>query len=316
MSFDFDALQKRLNGVSMEEVTKFAESKAASESSYEDEETGFWRPTYDKQGNAQAVLRLLPPLDGETPWVEYQDWFFKGPSGKYYVEKSLNTFNWEADPAAEWLSSQYDNHQGKGRPPLVAKYNVYRRYQHVVNVQVVNDVQNPDNNGGVFKYRFTAKGLMTMILDSMKETYPGETVINPFHPIEGANLVLNLYHKTDGDRSYPQYDKCRFENPSQMCGGDMEQIAAVLDQVQPIGYLVDRDNYRTYAELAVRFNAVMGIQPGATLTEAAAPSVGAEKASPLEETTSEVEYDSGEDSDDGDADDAMAMFRKAAADME
>ena len=91
MSFDFDALQKRLNGVSMEEVTKFAESKASSDS-YEDEETGFWRPTFDKQGNAQAVIRLLPPLEGETPWVEYQDWFFKGPSNapKHCQNKRLN----------------------------------------------------------------------------------------------------------------------------------------------------------------------------------------------------------------------------------
>ena len=316
MSFDFEALQERLNGVSLEKVQQYAESTSKSDN-YADEEEGFWRPTFDKQGNAQAVIRLLPALEGEPFWVEYQDWFFKGPTGKWYVEKNLNTFNWDPDPVGEWLSKQYEGLPKGQHPQSAKKYNIRRRYQHVVNVLVINDVQNPDNNGQVFKYRFTAKSLMTMIKESMVESYPGEQVINPFHPVEGANLVLNLYHKTDGEKKFPQYDKCRFENPSALFDGEMEKIAEVMNSVHSIGYLIDRENYRTYEELEVRFNNVMGIQPGATLTEASAPAAGPEKSSPLEDTTDEIEYDAGDsDSDDSDADDAMAMFRKAAAEMD
>ena len=61
----------------------------------------FWQPTRDKAGNGYAVIRFLPgDAEAPTPWVRYWDHFFKGPTGQWYVEKSLTSIG-QADPLAE-----------------------------------------------------------------------------------------------------------------------------------------------------------------------------------------------------------------------
>ena len=74
----FDKLTKQLN-------------EAESRSYSDDDDKLYWKPTRDKAGNAQAIIRFLPGLEGEEPFVKTWDHGFKGPSGKWYIEKSLRT---------------------------------------------------------------------------------------------------------------------------------------------------------------------------------------------------------------------------------
>jgi len=49
--------------------------------SYEDDR--FWKMERDKAGNATAVIRFLPRVEGdELPWVKIFSHGFKGPTGK------------------------------------------------------------------------------------------------------------------------------------------------------------------------------------------------------------------------------------------
>lgn len=318
MSFDFEALQKRLAGASLDKVTAHAEA-TSSNTRAEDDDADFWRPTLDKSGNAQAVIRFLPPLEGEAPWIEYIDFFFKGPTGKWYVEKSLETFNWDPDPAGEWVKAQYEKFEGKGYPPLVSKYNARRRYQFVTNIYVVKDYGNPENDGKVFKYRFP-KTIKNTIMEAFKPEFEGDTIINPFDPTErGANFEFRIYSKYDPNskKSYPQYDKCRFQDPVALTD-DMETLGEILDKVHSLSPFIDRSTFKTYEQLQARFNMVMGINPGSAGQEAPAPSVGSEKADPMSNYADDDSDDSPEmdEDDDDEADSALAMFRKAAADAQ
>lgn len=66
-----------------------------------EEDTRFWKLERDKSGNGSAVIRFLPApaVDGDDalPWVRVFDHGFKGPTGKWYIEKSLTTLN-QKDP--------------------------------------------------------------------------------------------------------------------------------------------------------------------------------------------------------------------------
>lgn len=64
--------------------------------SYEDDR--FWAPTIDKAGNGYAIIRFLPGAAGDDlPWVQYWDHGFKGPTGRWYIEKSLTSIG-QPDP--------------------------------------------------------------------------------------------------------------------------------------------------------------------------------------------------------------------------
>ena len=60
-----------------DELNKLA--KKGSDS-YKDDR--FWRPELDKSSNGYAVIRFLPPVDGEDiPWVRVFNHGFQGPGG-------------------------------------------------------------------------------------------------------------------------------------------------------------------------------------------------------------------------------------------
>ena len=76
----------------------------AAESTTEKKSYGddrMWKPTVDKAGNGYAVIRFLPTVEGDDlPWAKFCDHFFQGPTGQWYVEKSLTTIG-KDDPVSE-----------------------------------------------------------------------------------------------------------------------------------------------------------------------------------------------------------------------
>ena len=60
-----------------------------------------WKPELDKAGNGLAVIRYLPPPDGEEmPRAKIWSHSFKGPGGQWYIENSLTTLG-KDDPVGE-----------------------------------------------------------------------------------------------------------------------------------------------------------------------------------------------------------------------
>ena len=83
----------------IDKLVAAAESAGGSTNKYTDDR--IWKPTVDKQNNGYAVLRFLPATEGsELPWVRYWDHGFKGPTGKWYIERSLTSIG-QDDPVGE-----------------------------------------------------------------------------------------------------------------------------------------------------------------------------------------------------------------------
>ena len=59
-------------------------------------------------GNGSATIRFLPaPVGEDMPFVRVWDHGFQGPSGKWYIEKSLTTIG-QDDPVAQYNSELWN----------------------------------------------------------------------------------------------------------------------------------------------------------------------------------------------------------------
>jgi len=308
---NFDALRGRLAGLSVDELTAAVDASTGKKDFGPDER--FWKLTRDKLGNGQAVIRFLPSVEGEAPWISYMDHGFKGPTGKWYIEKSRKTLSWDHDdPVSEWLEIQYN--KGDHGKDIVNKVGAKRRTHFVSNILIVQDFGNPENNGKVMLFEY-GKSIMDMVKDAMHPTFEGQATVTAFDPTDkGANFNLRV-RKVD---NFPKYDKSEFSQPAPLANS-IDDIVAVLDQAHSLNSLISPDKFKSYEELSRHFNKVMNLS--ASIPAAAQPAVGNERASSFEATTPNFS----DDSDDSlpfepDAtaapapDDALAYFRAAAAD--
>lgn len=257
------------------------------------EDTNLWKPTVDQAGNGYAIIRFLPS-DGDVPWVRYWDHGFKGPTGKWYIEKSLTSIG-QTDPLGE-INARLWNTGNEADREQVRKQK--RRLHYVTNILVISDPSAPQNEGKVFLYQF-GKKIFDKIQDLMQPQFPGETPVDPFDLWGGADFQLKI-RNVEG---YRNYDRSEFKAPTPLFEGDETQLQATLNQLHDINTYVDPNTYKSYDQLKTKLLEVLGdISPNTVAkevsldTQAPAPSVA-----PTAETAG----------DDGD-DDAMSYFQKLA----
>tara|TARA_A100001037_G_C15120833_1_gene623724 strand:+ start:880 stop:1809 length:930 start_codon:yes stop_codon:yes gene_type:complete len=220
--------------------------------SYEDER--MWKPTVDDNGNGFAVIRFLPAAEGqELPWVRYFDHFFKGPTGQWYIEKSLTTMN-QNDPVSEYNSRLWNSGHDEDKETARKQK---RRLHYVSNILVVSDPSNPANEGKVFLYDF-GKKIFDKIMDVMQPQFPGEEPINPFDFWNGADFQLKIRNVA----GYRNYDKSEFKSTSGLFDGDETKLEATYNQLHELQEFVDPTNYKTYDELKSRLEVVLGEATG------------------------------------------------------
>ena len=275
--------------------------------SYEDER--FWKPTVDESGNGFAQIRFLPPTEGqELPWVRYFDHFFKGPTGQWYIEKSLTTMN-QNDPVSEYNSRLWNSGHDEDKETARKQK---RRLHYVANILVVSDPSNPANEGKVFLYDF-GKKIFDKIMDVMQPQFPGEEPVNPFDFWNGADFQLKIRNVA----GYRNYDKSEFKSTSSLFDGDETKLEATYNQLHDINEFVDPSQFKTYDELKQRLEVVLGQSTGTGSTV---------KNESLKQTAEAVEPNAMEtpvvtpsapeptiSSDDGDGDDTLSYFAKLAA---
>lgn len=261
----FDTLRKN-STAAIDKLVSAAE-KIGEKKSYVDD--SFWTPTIDKNGNGLAVIRFLPAREGEDlPWVQYWDHGFQGPTGRWYIENSLTTLG-QNDPVSEsntvlWNTGLEDDKE------LARKRK--RRLHYVSNILVVSDKDNPENEGKQFKYKY-GKKIFDKLMDAMQPQFADEEPINPFDFWTGADFKLKI-RNVEG---YRNYDKSEFSDKSELFGGDDKKLKAVYENLYSLAEIVAPSNFKSYAELKAKFNAVIGE------TEAASQYTTAETVS-LDET--------------------------------
>ena len=290
---------KSARGSSIDKLVKAAEAVSTPKtdnSSYEDNR--LWKPTRDKAGNGYAVIRFLPAKEGEDlPWVRYWDHGFKGPNGLWYIEKSLTSIN-QPDPVSE-VNTQLWN-TGRDEDKALARERK-RRLHYVSNILVINDPENPQNNGQVKLYQF-GKRIFDKIMDAMQPQYADESPVNPYDFWEGADFKIKI-RKVDG---WTNYDASEFSPVSSLHNGDDTMLEGTYGKIYGLSEFTDPSNFKSYDELKAKLNRVLGVSAGVSAPE---PVVAATMAAPEIETApvSEPESTSEED-------DTMSYFAKLAND--
>ena len=261
-----------------------------------------WKPTVDQAGNGYAILRFLPARErAELPWARYWDHGFKGPTGQWYIEKSLTSIG-QNDPVGELNSRLWNTGIEEDKE---AARRQKRRLHYVTNVYVVSDPANPEREGKVFLYQF-GKKIHDKIMDMMQPEFADEDAINPFDMWEGADFKLKI-RNVEG---YRNYDKSEFAKQKPLLDGDDAQLETVYDQMYDLSEWTDPANYKTYDELKTKLSSILGEVAGmgaATMAQTAQMNEPVEAAAPqrIEPVTAEnikVEDD----------DDTLSYFAKLA----
>lgn len=237
------------NRSSLIDKLKSAAEKVSSPNEKSQGDDRFWKPTVDKAGNGYAVIRFLPTPDGEDlPWVRYWDHGFKGPTGRWYIEKSLTSIG-QTDPVSEINSALWNTGREEDKQTVRDRK---RRLHYVSNIYVVSDPGNPDNEGKVFLYQY-GKKIFDKISDIMTPQFEDEEPINPFDFWEGANFKLKI-RSVEG---YRNYDKSEFAAPSPLSEDD-EQLESIYNSLHSLKEIIDPSKFKSYAELKAKLNQVLG----------------------------------------------------------
>lgn len=225
-----------------------AAEKAGGSKTYGDDR--LWSPTVDKSGNGYAIIRFLPAKEGEDlPWVRFWDHGFKGPTGRWYIERSLTSIG-QPDPASELNSVLWNS--GIDKDKEIARERK-RRLHYVSNILVISDPGNPANEGKVFLFKY-GKKIFDKINDLMQPQFQDETPVNPFDFWGGANFRLKIRNF----EGYRNYDKSEFDKPSQLFDGDDERLEEVYNQLYSLSEYTDPANYKSYADLKRKLIEVLG----------------------------------------------------------
>ena len=114
-------------------------SKSSDKKNYDDDR--FWSLERDKAGNGYAVVRFLPPVEGEDiPWVRLFSHGFQGKGG-WMIENCPTTVGKKCpvcEANNELWNSGLESNKGIARDRK-------RKLSYIANILVVNDPTNRDN---------------------------------------------------------------------------------------------------------------------------------------------------------------------------
>jgi hypothetical protein len=138
-------------------------------------------------------------------------------------------------------------------------------------------------------------------MDKARPTFEDETPVNVFDPFEGADFKLRM-RKVDG---YPNYDQSTFVEPSPI-SKDEEKILEVVNSQYKLSKFLERDNFKTYEELARKLTSVL--DPGSANIPSAASLSEDDEPSVQTKTTAKSKVTISSDNDE----EALSYFKKIA----
>ena len=209
-----------------------------------------WKAELDKSGNGYAVIRFLPPSDGEDlPFAKVWSHAFKGPTGQWYIENSLTTIG-KDDPVGAINRDLWNS--GLESDKQTAR-NQKRKLSYYSNIYVVKDPLHPENEGKVFLFKY-GKKIFDKIVEAMQPAFADETPIDPFNFWKGADFKLKI-RKVEG---YWNYDKSEFAAPAVLGGFDDDKLESIWKQSYSLAEFEDAKNFKSYEDLKKRLDMVLG----------------------------------------------------------
>jgi len=287
-----DSIMDELNKIQKNEKTNYKDDR-------------FWKPEVDKSDNGYAVIRFLPPVEGEdTPWVRIFNHGFKGRGG-WFIENCPTTIGLKC-PLCEANSELWNS--GDESDKDIARSRK-RRLQYISNIMVVEDPKNPSNEGKVFLYKF-GKKIFDKVMESLQPEFSDEEAVNPFDFWKGANFKLKI-RKVAG---FTNYDKSEFSSPTAL-NEDDEVLEKIWSQQYKLQEFIAPDQFKSYEELKKRLDIVLGGGArGGDIAESAADldnTVAQVRKEQFAAPKTKVEEEKTGGSESGE-DDALSYFQKLA----
>jgi len=212
------------------------------------EDDRFWKAELDKSGNGYAVIRFLPPPNGEEmAWAKIFNHGFQGPGG-WYIENSLTTLG-QKDPLAEYNSTLW-NSGIEANKEIARKQK--RRLTYISNIFVVEDKANPQNEGKVFLFRY-GKKIFDKVSSMANPEFEDESPVDVFSLWDGANFKLKI-RKVDG---FSNYDKSEFITSAPLFE-DEAKLEETWNSQHSLTEFVGEDKFKSYNELKTRLDIVLG----------------------------------------------------------
>ena len=212
------------------------------------EDDRFWKAELDKSGNGYAVIRFLPPPNGEDmAWAKIFNHGFQGPGG-WYIENSLTTIG-QKDPLAEYNSTLW-NSGIEANKEIARKQK--RRLTYISNIFVVEDKANPQNEGKNFLFRY-GKKIFDKVSSMANPEFEDESPVDVFNFWDGANFKLKI-RKVDG---FSNYDKSEFVTPAPLFEDDTK-MEETWNSQHSLTEFVGEDKFKSYDELKARLDVVLG----------------------------------------------------------
>jgi len=214
--------------------------------SYKDDR--IWKPELDQASNGFAVIRFLPPVEGEdVPWVRIFSHGFQGKGG-WFIENCPTTIGGKCplcESNGELWNSGVEDDKNVARDRK-------RKLSYFSNILVVSDPKNPQNEGKVFLFKY-GKKIFDKIMEKIQPEFVDESPVNVFDFWKGADFKLKI-RKVAG---YVNYDKSEFDTPQPVLGGDDKKLEELWSKQYKLQDFLKPENFKTYEELSAKLNGVL-----------------------------------------------------------
>lgn len=237
-----------------------------------------WKPTFDKEkGSGTAIIRFLPAAPAEVeelPYVKIYSHAFQGPTGKWYIEKSLSSIG-KPDPCGElnkrcWNSGvESDKDNARSRK---------RKTTYFANILVIKDPAHPELEGKVMIYEYGPQ-IHKMIEDAAYPPAPefeGDEAVealNAFDIDNGADFVIRITGRTlknskGQNITVPNYEKSSFKAKAPLANGKEKEMERIWNECHLLQPFYDQSEFKTYEALQKRLVEVLGPQVGSGIPTA------------------------------------------------
>lgn len=290
----------------LEKINKGAES-------YKDDR--FWKPELDQAKNGYAVIRFLPPVEGEDiPWVRVFNHGFQGPGG-WFIENCPTTLGLKC-PVCEANSLLWNS--GSEKDKEIARKRK-RKLSYISNIVVLSDPKNPDNQGKVFLFKY-GKKIFDKIMEKLQpedSQFEKTDPVNVFDFWKGADFKLRIRDVA----GYVNYDKSDFDSPSPLFEGKDSFLEELWNKQYPLKEFTGPDQFKSYDDLKRKFDSVLSTKITSINTAEDAENSESQEyssfASKMKSKSSEnIKEKKSSMEDDGEEEDASAYFARLAEENE
>jgi hypothetical protein len=249
---------------------------------FSDLDDTYWTTTHvaGAEGVGEAIVRFLPappkPNDSEGTGitqepdniVKYFNFSIR-KNGKMYINRGRNTLGSdEPDPANDYNKSIWERKDLSKDEKK--KLLINRGEYYIANILVIKDVNRPENEGKVFRWRF-GRQIYNMINAQLFPEFETDKPINVFDPIDGANFHFRVTSKTIPDsvtgelRRVPNYENSKFASPSALCS--LEDFDEIWMREHSLQSEIAPSKFKPYDELKKQLDRVMGTEEKSFLDE-------------------------------------------------